>query len=241
MAQQIFCNSRLGDMKNMKKLMMLFCFVLSCCTMANAHAGLADRYLEMIINVDALVLVFAVTQVSTYLFLKYSKSKVSCWYKKHIIRIAKKVHKKSHIKWCASWALSSLVFTPYVMGLCTEFFFLAFIPLVVFLIYYSCMVLNLEKRKMRLIGIRGLSLLLSVSFQQALGYLVYALICETSTFHRFAYYTDEGYEMFDLKLYPGIEAFNYIKEWFAFISIITAIPFIVLFIMRTWRYFCIKF
>ena len=73
------------------------------------------------------------------------------------------------------------------------------------------------------------------------GYLVYALICETSTFHRFAYYTDEGYEMFDLKLYPGIEAFNYIKEWFAFISIITAIPFIVLFIMRTWRYFCIKF
>ena len=98
----------------------------------------------------------------------------------------------------------------------------------------------MEKRKKNLTGIRGLSLLLSVSFQQALGYLVYALICETSTFHRFAYYTDEGYEMFDLKLYPGIEAFNYIKEWFAFISIITAIPFIVLFIMRTWRYFCIK-
>lgn len=97
------------------------------------------------------------------------------------------------------------------------------------------------KAQKYLAGIRGLSLLLSVSFQQALGYLVYALICETSTFHRFAYYTDEGYEMFDLKLYPGIEAFNYIKEWFAFISIITAIPFIVLFIMRTWRYFCIKF
>ena len=114
------------------------------------------------------------------------------------------------------------------MGLCTEFFLLAFIPLVVFLIYYSCMVLNMEKRKKYLAGIRGLSLLLSVSFQQALGYLIYALICESSTFHRFVFYTDEEYEMFDLKLYPGIEAFNYIKEWFAFISIITAIPFIVL-------------
>ena len=45
--------------------------------MANAHAGLADRYLEMKISVDALVLVIAVTQVSTYFFLKYSKSKVS--------------------------------------------------------------------------------------------------------------------------------------------------------------------
>ena len=36
--------------------------------MANAHAGLADRYLEMKISVDALVLVIAVTQVSTYFF-----------------------------------------------------------------------------------------------------------------------------------------------------------------------------
>lgn len=208
--------------------------------MAIAHVGLADRYLEMKISVDALVLVIAVTQVSTYFFLKYSKSKVSFWYKKLIIRIAKKVHKNSYLKWYASWALSSLVFTPYIIGLSMEFSFLAFIPLVVFLIYYSCWVLNIEKRKKRLIGIRGLSLLLSVSFQQTLGYFIYALVCETSIFHRFVYYTDEEYEMFDLKLYPGIEAFNYIKEWFAFISIITAIPFIVLFIMRTWRYFCMK-
>ena len=209
--------------------------------MANAHAGLADRYLKMKISVDALVLVIAVTQVSAYLFLKYSKSKVSFWYKKLIIRIAKKIHKNSYLKWYASWALSSLVFTPYIIGLSMEFSFLAFIPLVVFLIYYSCWVLNMEKRKKHLTGIRGLSLLLSVSFQQALGYLIYALICETSTFHRFVYYTDEEYEMFDIKLYPGIEGFDYITEGFAVISIITAIPFIVLFIMRTWRYFCIKF
>lgn len=84
-------------------------------------------------------------------------------------------------------------------------FLFAFIPLAVFLIYYSYLVLNTEKRKKHLTGIKGLSLLLSVSFQQALGYLIYALICETSTFHRFVYYTDEEYEMFDFKLYPGIE------------------------------------
>ena len=237
LVQRIFATAD----RDMKKLMMLFCFVLSCCTMANAHAGLADRYLKMKISVDALVLVIAVTQVSAYLFLKYSKSKVSFWYKKLIIRIAKKIHKNSYLKWYASWALSSLVFTPYIIGLSMEFSFLAFIPLVVFLIYYSCWVLNMEKRKKHLTGIRGLSLLLSVSFQQALGYLIYALICETSTFHRFVYYTDEEYEMFDIKLYPGIEGFDYITEGFAVISIITAIPFIVLFIMRTWRYFCIKF
>lgn len=209
--------------------------------MANAHAGLADRYLEMKISVEALMLVFVVTQVSTYLFLRYSKSKVSCWYKKLIIRIAKKIHKKTYLKWCASWALSSLVFTPYVMGLCTEFFLFAFIPLVVFLIYYSCWVLNMEKREKHLTGIRGLSLLLSVSFQQALCYLIYALICETSSFHRFVYYTDEEYEMFDFKLYPGIEGFYYIAEGFAVISIITAMPFIVLFVMRTIRYLFFTF
>ena len=63
--------------------------------MANAHAGIADRYLRMKISVEALMLVFVVTQVSTYLFLRYSKSKVSCWYKKLIIRIAKKIHEST--------------------------------------------------------------------------------------------------------------------------------------------------
>lgn len=60
----------------MKKLLMLFCLVLSCCTMANAHAGMYDLYLDMKISVDALVMVIAVIQVSIYLFLRYSKSKV---------------------------------------------------------------------------------------------------------------------------------------------------------------------
>ena len=89
--------------------------------MVNAHAGMYDRYLDMKICVDALVMVIAVIQVSIYLFLRYSKSKVSCWYKRLIIRIAKKVYKKSYLKWFASWALSSLVFTPYVIGLSMEF------------------------------------------------------------------------------------------------------------------------
>lgn len=82
----------------MKKLLMLFGFVLSCYTMADAHAGMYDRYLDMKICVDALVMVIAVTQVFIYLFLRYSKSKVSCWYKRLIIRIAKKVYKKSYLK-----------------------------------------------------------------------------------------------------------------------------------------------
>lgn len=58
--------------------------------MANAHSGMSDRYLDMKICVDALVMVIAVIQVSIYLFLRYSKSKVSCWYKRLIIRIAKR-------------------------------------------------------------------------------------------------------------------------------------------------------
>lgn len=67
-----------------------FCLILSYCTMVNAHAGMYDRYLDMKICVDALVMVIAVIQVSIYLFLRYSKSKVSCWYKRLIIRIAKR-------------------------------------------------------------------------------------------------------------------------------------------------------
>lgn len=59
----------------MKKLLMLFCLVLSCCTMVNAHAGMYDLYLDMKISVDALVMVIAVIQVSIYLFLRYRNLK----------------------------------------------------------------------------------------------------------------------------------------------------------------------
>ena len=71
------CNSRsflyphvkyVKGLKKMKKLLMLFGFVLSYCTMADAHAGMYDRYLDMKICVDALVMVIAVTQVFIYLF-----------------------------------------------------------------------------------------------------------------------------------------------------------------------------
>ena len=47
----------------MKKLLMLFCLVISCCTMVNAHAGMYDLYLDMKISVDAIVMVIAVIQV----------------------------------------------------------------------------------------------------------------------------------------------------------------------------------
>ena len=47
--------------------------------------------------------------------------------------------------------------------------------------------------------------------------------------------------MFDFKIYPGIEGFYYIIEGFVVISIITAMPFIVLFIMKTIRYLFFTF
>ena len=104
-----------------------------------------------------------------------------------------------------------------------EFFFFAFIPLAVFLIYYSYWVLNTEKRKKHLTGIKGLSLLLSVSFQQALGYLIYALICETSTFHRFVYYTDEEYEMFDYQYNTASQNITSFREdWYFYLPVLSS-------------------
>lgn len=47
---------------------MLSCFVLGCCTIANALAPMYDRYLDTTINIEALVLVIAVIQLSTFLF-----------------------------------------------------------------------------------------------------------------------------------------------------------------------------
>lgn len=216
----------------MNKRLLLSCFVLGCCIVANAHAPMYDRYLDTTINIEALVLVIAVIQLSTFLFLKYSKARVVCRYKNFIIRLAKRIFKRQRLRYGFAWALSSIVCTPYVYGFSIELAFFAFIPLLVFLLYYSKWVWNKEKRKKYLTGIKGLSKLLSVTCQQSLGYLIYALICETDTFHWFVYYTDEEYEMLDCKLYPGIEGFYYMAEGIVTIATITAIPYIVLFLFR---------
>jgi len=215
----------------MKKLVLLF-FVISCCCMAVAHAGMFDRYLEMKISVEALVLVIGITQVILYLFLKFSKLRIARWYKGYTLHIAKMLHKRIWLRWCLAWILSSFVCTPYLYGVSIELFFFAFIPLLIFLLYYCSWVWNGEKRKKHLTGVRGLSIFLSVAAQQVLGYLFYALICETSTFHQLVYYTDEEYSMLDFKLYPGIDGFYYMAEGFACIAFITIIPYILLFLIR---------
>ena len=102
----------------------------------------------------------------------------------------------------------------------------------VFHVYNCFWFNNKEQRRKYLTGIRGLSKLQSASCQQTLGYLVYALICETDMFHRFVYYTDEEYEMLDLKLYPGIEGFEYMAEGFAIIATIASIPYILFFFSK---------
>lgn len=204
--------------------------------MAVAHAGMYDRYLEMKVSVEALVLVIGITQVILYLFLRFSKSRVVCRYKECIIHITRRLHKKIWLRWCLAWGLSSFVCTPYLYGGSIELFFFAFIPLLIFLLYYCSWVWNGEKRNKHLTGVRGLSILLSVAGQQVLGYLFYALICETSTFHQLMYYTDEEYSMSDFKLYPGIDGFYYMAEGFACIAFITIIPYILLFLVRALFY-----
>ena len=204
--------------------------------MAVAHSGMMDRYLEMKVSVEALVLVIGITQAILYLFLRFSKSRIACWYKGYAIHIAKILHRRTWLRWCLAWILSSFVCTPYLYGLSIEFFFFAFIPLLIFLFYYCSWVWNDEKRKKHLTGVRGLSVFLSVVGQQVLGYLFYALICETPTFHQLVYYTDDEYSMFDIKLFPGIDGFYYMAEGFACIAFITIIPYILLFLIRALFY-----
>ena len=219
----------------MKKLVLLF-FVIGYYSMAVAHAGMFDRYLEMKVSVEALVLVMGITQAILYLFLRFSKSRIACWYKGYAIHIAKILHRRTWLRWCLAWILSSFVCTPYLYGLSTELFFFAFIPLLIFLFYYCSWVWNGEKRKKHLTGVRGLSIFLSAAGQQVLGYLFYALICETPTFHQLVYYTDDEYSMFDFKLFPGIDGFYYMAEGFACIAFITIIPYILLFLVRALIY-----
>lgn len=197
---------------------------------AFAHAGLYDRYLEMMININAITLVIAVTQIACYLILRYCKVQWLLHYKKIVIKWAKYIYKRAWMRWTFAWGLSSFVFSPYVYCFCAHFFIFALIPLLLFWLFYCSWVWRKEKRKKCLTGFRALSRYISVTVQQGIGYVLYALVCKTSVFHAFVYYTDKEYEIVGLRLYPGIEGIEI--EGIVTISVLFVIPFIILFLAK---------
>ena len=101
-----------------------------------AHAGMYDRYIDMVACVKAVLNTIFVSQIVVYLIIRFTKRN-----RMRLLLLAKRLCKNWWINLLAAWALSSFVLTFYWDVFCLEAFILGIIIIILFWCFYLFVVL----------------------------------------------------------------------------------------------------
>lgn len=237
----------------MKRILALYFLILSFANSAFALAGFADEWENRDMNQALILITLAITQVICYLVIRFVKNRFTWKYKKAIYRLTYLMQQKRWLKWFTSWLLSSFIWSPYLIFLlmfatfllwkACEFYvspteevsilgsFLLFIsPTIVLAIF-------LFRKRLRinfLTGKKATAKLLSVSFQQIVGYFIFIIVCATPITELFKRKVNE----FDgqvFYIYPTPDGIFYIIENFFYVAFLFAIPYILIAVIRLFR------
>ena len=158
-------------MERSKRFLLLAIFVNVCST---AFARVIDIP-NVIIDATNTVATIIAIQLVCYSYLRFCKSRNAKKVKRGIIRIAFRLHERQWSRLLSAWVLSSFVVYVYAALMNFSIIILGFFVLLLFYAlfsYYCCIVWDDEKRKERLTGKKALARLVSMFFQQAIGYIV---------------------------------------------------------------------
>ena len=238
----------------MKRILALYFLILSFANSAFALAGFADEGENRDMNQALILITLAITQVICYLVIRFAKNRFTWKYKKAIYRLTYLIQQKRWLKWFTSWLLSSFIWSPY----------LSFLPmLAVFLMWESCKIgvpettarymalgsilllispsivfaLFIFWKRLRisfLTGKQAIAKLLSVMFQQIIGYFLFIIACATPITELFKRKVND----FDgqvFYIYPTPDGIFYIIENFFYVAFLFAIPYILIAVIRLFR------
>lgn len=138
-----------------------------------AHAGMLDRYNDMMEVLFAVLKTIFVSQLVVFLLIRYSRLKSFKNIRKRLLFLAKKLCKNWRINLLAAWALSSFVLTPYIYVFCMGAFLLAIIPYFIIGVLYLFVVFRKKLRARWLSGLKALYFYLIATIGQIVGFIVY--------------------------------------------------------------------
>ena len=201
----------------MKRESMIFLLLFAgLSSEAYAHAGMADRMLNMMVSVGTIVFVIFITQLLSILTLRRSKRKQIIRLKWKLLMLAKKLCAGWWRNAISGWVLSTFVLSTYLASLFCCLSFLGFIPFVAFWIYYWFIILN-EKRRIRwMTGLGSIYTYIILSVGQIVGCVVFLLV----------YWMPWFQVLFD------IYGFFCLADGAIFCAFFLAIPFMVLMLGR---------
>ena len=158
-----------------KSIIFLLLFA-GLCSGAYAHAGMADRMLDMMVSVGTIVLVIFIMQLFCILTLKRSKREQIIKLKWKLLMLAKKLCGGWWRNTISGWLLSTFVLSTYLASLFCCLSFLGFIPFFAFWICYWFIILNEKKRIRWMTRLRAIHTYIILSIGQIAGCFVFLLV-----------------------------------------------------------------
>ena len=159
-----------------KKSICLLTTLLSITALCYANAGFFDRYLEMMDVLYAVLKTIFVSQILVFLFIRFSKFKITMRIRMRLLLLSKRLCKNWWINILAAWALSSFVLTSYWYVFSEGLFMLAIFSLLIFWLLYTIVVFRRKLRVRWLSGLKAIYFYLIASIGQS---IVFVLLIST--------------------------------------------------------------
>lgn len=221
----------------MKKIILGVIMVMTMITLAShAHAGMYDRYLDMMACVKAVLNTILVSQIVIFFLIKFNWLKSSKHIRMRLLLLAKKSCKTWFVNILAAWALSSFVLTSYLDVFCLEAFIVGIIIFFLFWCFYLFVVLRKKMRRKLLSGIKAIYFYLIASIGQIIGFSVYYFAYLLKWYSPYYEYTGFLWDFLGYKTYIGDEGGYILLKGMLEMAICMAIPYLALAVMKAVKF-----
>lgn len=208
-------------------LIILFVIPIVC----HAHAGMFDRYLDMVACVKGVQNTIFVSQIVVYFIIRFTKR-----IRMRLLLLAKRLCKNWWINLLAAWALSSFVLTSYLDVLCQEAFIGGVIIFFLFWCLYLFVVLRKKMRRRLLSGMKAIYFYFIASIGQIIGFSVYYIAYILRWYSPYYEYTGLLWDLLGYKLYICDDGGYILIKGMLDLAICLAIPFFVLVVNKAVRF-----
>lgn len=210
----------------MKRIVLLFILSLFMHALF-AHAGMYDRFLDIMVSYRAMFAVVLFTHFSCFVCVKYIKPTFVINLQARIITLIKYIRRSEIVKYISSWIFCSFVYGVYLVLISGQIFFWGLG--ILFLIFLIVMFLWTFRKKWRekfLWGPRVLFCYVQTSVFIVIGLFSYSILTQFSFFRSIFSYTDKEYQLQNFYLYPDFDAIFSLCENMFYCSILFIIPYL---------------
>ena len=150
----------------------------------HAHAGMYDRYLELMNVLFALLKTIFLSQIVVFMFIKFSLSKFQKNIRLRLLLLAKRLCKNWWVNIIATWTISSFAISSYLYVFFMGAWLLAIVIFPIFWIIYLIIIAKSKTRERFFSGLRPIYYYLVASIGQIIVFIALFFVSQSnSTIH----------------------------------------------------------